>query len=137
MSNIDDQNGNLFRYYENRTGERFSASDGRLNSISMEIDTVASSINATVSHVQSMYKYINVESSSCQSRMGRHSEDLQVGTTEGLFFKMGDNKSHDPTLRHLIIHYVFGFNSDPSVFGIITKKNVLWRQKLFPIMENC
>lgn len=65
------------RYYENRTGERFSALDGRLNSISMEIDTVSSSINATVSHVQSMYKYINIESSSCQSRMGRHTEDLQ------------------------------------------------------------
>ncbi|KAA8583004.1 hypothetical protein FQN60_015550 [Etheostoma spectabile] len=65
------------RYYENRTGERFSASDGRLNSISMEIDTISSSINATVSHVQSMYKYINIESSSCQSRMGRHAEDLQ------------------------------------------------------------
>ncbi|XP_029281654.1 scavenger receptor class A member 3 isoform X1 [Cottoperca gobio] len=65
------------RYYENRTGERFSALDGRLNSISMEIDTISSSINATVSHVQSMYKYINIESSSCQSRMGRHTEDLQ------------------------------------------------------------
>ncbi|XP_068199166.1 scavenger receptor class A member 3 isoform X2 [Antennarius striatus] len=65
------------RYYENRTGERFSALDGRLNSISMEIDTISSSINATVSHVQSMYKYINVESSSCQSRLGRHTEDLQ------------------------------------------------------------
>ncbi|MEQ2178686.1 hypothetical protein GOODEAATRI_016669, partial [Goodea atripinnis] len=66
------------RYYENRTGERFSALDGRLNSIEMEIDTIASSINATVSHVQSMYKYINVESSSCKSRLGRHTEDLQV-----------------------------------------------------------
>lgn len=65
------------RYYENRTGERFSALDSRLNSISMEIDTISSSINATVSHVQSMYKYINIESSSCQSRMGRHAEDLQ------------------------------------------------------------
>ncbi|XP_062268117.1 scavenger receptor class A member 3 [Platichthys flesus] len=65
------------RYYENRTGERFSALDGRLNSIAMEIETVSSSINATVSHVQSMYKYINIESSSCQSRLGRHTEDLQ------------------------------------------------------------
>ncbi|XP_070705436.1 scavenger receptor class A member 3 [Pempheris klunzingeri] len=65
------------RYYENRTGERFSALDGRLNSIAMEIDTISSSINATVSHVQSMYKYINIESSSCQSRLGRHTEDLQ------------------------------------------------------------
>ncbi|XP_028253716.1 scavenger receptor class A member 3 isoform X2 [Parambassis ranga] len=64
-------------YYENRTGERFSALDGRLNSINMEIDTISSSINATVSHVQSMYKYINIESSSCQSRLGRHTEDLQ------------------------------------------------------------
>ncbi|KAI4801859.1 hypothetical protein KUCAC02_019727 [Chaenocephalus aceratus] len=57
------------RYYENRTGERF------LHWI--VIDTISSSINATVSHVQSMYKYINIESSSCQSRMGRHAEDLQ------------------------------------------------------------
>ncbi|XP_019953011.2 scavenger receptor class A member 3 [Paralichthys olivaceus] len=65
------------RYYENRTGERFSALDGRLNSITMDIDTVSSSINATVSHVQSMYKYINIESSSCQGRLGRHTEDLQ------------------------------------------------------------
>lgn len=67
------------RYYENRTGERFSALESRLNAIEMEIDTVASSINATVNHVQSMYKYINVESSSCQSRLGKHTEDLQVG----------------------------------------------------------
>ncbi|KAM4522100.1 scavenger receptor class A member 3 [Odontesthes bonariensis] len=65
------------RYYENRTGERFSALDSRLNSIQMEIDTISSSINATVSHVQSMYKYINIESSSCQNRLGRHTEDLQ------------------------------------------------------------
>ncbi|KAG7268536.1 hypothetical protein CRUP_012173 [Coryphaenoides rupestris] len=65
------------RYYENRTGERFSTLDGRLNSIDMEIDTISSSINATVSHVQSMYKYINIESSSCQIRLGSHSEDLQ------------------------------------------------------------
>ncbi|KAL6095708.1 scara3 [Pungitius sinensis] len=65
------------RYYQNRTGERFSALDGRLNSISMEIDTISSSINATVSHVQSMHKYIDIESSSCASRMGRHTEDLK------------------------------------------------------------
>nr|XP_020459632.1 scavenger receptor class A member 3 [Monopterus albus] len=65
------------KYYENRTGERFFALDGRLNSIKMEIDTVSFSINATVSHVQSMYKYINIESSSCQSRLSRHNEDLQ------------------------------------------------------------
>uniref|UniRef100_A0A8C7XQ02 Scavenger receptor class A, member 3 n=1 Tax=Oryzias sinensis TaxID=183150 RepID=A0A8C7XQ02_9TELE len=65
------------RYYENRTGERFSALDGRLNSIEMEIDTISASINATVIHVQSMLKYINIESSSCKSRMGRHTEDLQ------------------------------------------------------------
>ncbi|XP_053192849.1 scavenger receptor class A member 3-like [Scomber japonicus] len=65
------------RYYENRTGERFSALDGRLNSIEMEIDTISSSINATVSHVQSMYKYVNIESSTCQGRLGRQTEDLQ------------------------------------------------------------
>uniref|UniRef100_A0A3B4AIX5 Uncharacterized protein n=1 Tax=Periophthalmus magnuspinnatus TaxID=409849 RepID=A0A3B4AIX5_9GOBI len=66
------------KYYENRTGERFSALDGRLNSIEMEIDTISSSINATVSHVQSMYKYISIESSTCQSRLGRQTEDLLV-----------------------------------------------------------
>lgn len=65
------------RYYENRTGERFSALDGRLNSIEMEIVSISSSINATVSHVQSMYKYINTESSSCQTRLGRHTDELQ------------------------------------------------------------
>ncbi|XP_042360033.1 scavenger receptor class A member 3 [Plectropomus leopardus] len=79
------------RYYENRTGERFSALDGRLNSISMEIDTISSSINATVSHVQSMYKYINIESSSCQSRMGRHTEDLQnLNNTVLLLLRLAD-----------------------------------------------
>ncbi|MED6274604.1 hypothetical protein CHARACLAT_018049, partial [Characodon lateralis] len=77
------------RYYKNRTGERFSALDGRLNSIEMEIDTIASSINATVSHVQSMYKYINVESSSCKSRLGRHTEDLQnMNTTVFLLLNL-------------------------------------------------
>ncbi|KAM7367666.1 hypothetical protein PAMP_013950 [Pampus punctatissimus] len=65
------------RYYENRTGERFSALDGRLNSIEMEIATISSSINATVNHVQSMYKYINIESSTCQGRLNRQMEDLQ------------------------------------------------------------
>ncbi|XP_057679498.1 scavenger receptor class A member 3 [Corythoichthys intestinalis] len=65
------------KYYENRTGERFSAMDGRLNSIEMEIDTISSSINATVSHVQSMYKYINIESSTCQSRLSRQMEEMQ------------------------------------------------------------
>ncbi|KAM6964805.1 scavenger receptor class A member 3 [Aplochiton taeniatus] len=64
------------RYYENRTGERFSTLDARMDSIEEEIDTISSSINATVSHVQSMYKYINIESSSCQSRLGAHTEDL-------------------------------------------------------------
>ncbi|XP_032441569.1 scavenger receptor class A member 3 [Xiphophorus hellerii] len=77
------------RYYENRTGERFSALDGRLNSIEMEIETIASSVNATVSHVQSMYKYINVESSSCKSRLGRHTEDLQnMNTTVFLLLNL-------------------------------------------------
>ncbi|XP_047430232.1 scavenger receptor class A member 3 [Mugil cephalus] len=80
------------RYYENRTGERFSALDGRLNSIEMEIDTISSSINATVSHVQSMYKYINIESSTCQSRMGRHTEDLQnLNNTVLLLLHLADN----------------------------------------------
>lgn len=64
-------------YYKNRTKERFLTLDTRMDSIKMEIDTISSSINATVSHVQSMYKYINIESSSCQSRLGSHTEDLQ------------------------------------------------------------
>ncbi|TRY88925.1 hypothetical protein DNTS_008498 [Danionella cerebrum] len=65
------------KYYENRTRERFVTLDARMNSIEMEIDTISLSINATVSHVQSMYKYINIESTSCQSRLGGHTEDLQ------------------------------------------------------------
>ncbi|XP_007255477.1 scavenger receptor class A member 3 [Astyanax mexicanus] len=65
------------KYYENRTGERFVTLDARMNSIEMEIDTIATSINATVSHVQSMYKYINMESTSCQSKLGRNTDDLQ------------------------------------------------------------
>jgi hypothetical protein len=65
------------KYYQNRTGERFITLDARMDSIEMEIDTISSSINATVSHVQSMYKYINIESTSCQTRMGSHTEDLQ------------------------------------------------------------
>lgn len=76
----------LFRYYENRTGERFSALDGRLNSIEMEIVSISSSINATVSHVQSMYKYINTESSSCQTRLGRHTDELQVAKNTTTIF---------------------------------------------------
>lgn len=79
------------RYYENRTGERFSALDGRLNSIEMEIETISSSINATVSHVQSMYKYISIESSTCQSRLGRQTEDLQsLNTTVLLLLTLAD-----------------------------------------------
>ncbi|XP_061843146.2 scavenger receptor class A member 3 [Nerophis lumbriciformis] len=79
------------RYYENRTGERFSALDGRLNSIEMEIDTISSSINATVFHVQSMYKYINIESSTCQSRLGAQTEDLQnVNSSVLLLFNVAD-----------------------------------------------
>lgn len=65
------------RYYENRTAERFTTLDARMLSIEMEIDTISSSINATVSHVQSMYKYINMESSSCQTRLASHTDDLQ------------------------------------------------------------
>ncbi|XP_050995093.1 scavenger receptor class A member 3 [Labeo rohita] len=65
------------RYYENRTGERFVTLDARMKSIEMEIDTLSSSFKATVSHVRSMYQYINQESSSCQSRLNSHTEDLQ------------------------------------------------------------
>ncbi|XP_033847180.1 scavenger receptor class A member 3 [Periophthalmus magnuspinnatus] len=80
------------KYYENRTGERFSALDGRLNSIEMEIDTISSSINATVSHVQSMYKYISIESSTCQSRLGRQTEDLlSLNTTVLLLLNLADS----------------------------------------------
>lgn len=80
------------KYYENRTGERFSALDGRLNSIEMELDTISSSINATVSHVQSMYKYINIESSTCQTRLGRQTEDLQnLNSTVLLMLNLADS----------------------------------------------
>ncbi|KAJ8396188.1 hypothetical protein AAFF_G00020550 [Aldrovandia affinis] len=64
------------KYYENRTGERFVTLEARMDSLELEIDTISSSINATVNHVQSMYKYINIESSSCQSRLGSHTDDL-------------------------------------------------------------
>lgn len=80
------------KYYENRTGERFSALDGRLNSIEMEIDTISSSINATVNHVQNMYKYINIESSTCQTRLGRQTEDLQnMNSTVLLLLNLADS----------------------------------------------
>ncbi|XP_017551222.1 scavenger receptor class A member 3 [Pygocentrus nattereri] len=80
------------KYYENRTGERFVTLDARMNSIEMEIDTIASSINATVAHVQSMYKYINMESSSCQSKLGSHTEDLQnLNNTVLLLLNLADS----------------------------------------------
>ncbi|TMS12004.1 Scavenger receptor class A member 3 [Larimichthys crocea] len=80
----------------------FSALDGRLNSISMEIDTISSSINATVNHVQSMYKYINIESSSCQSRMGRHTEDLQnLNNTVLLLLHLADTLRQQNMLLNL------------------------------------
>ncbi|KAI4884102.1 hypothetical protein NFI96_018761, partial [Prochilodus magdalenae] len=80
------------KYYENRTGERFVTLDARMNSIEMEIDTIASSINATVTHVQSMYKYINMESSSCQSKLGSHTEDLQnLNNTVLLLLSLADS----------------------------------------------
>uniref|UniRef100_A0A8C2GJ05 Scavenger receptor class A, member 3 n=1 Tax=Cyprinus carpio TaxID=7962 RepID=A0A8C2GJ05_CYPCA len=65
------------KYYENRTGDRFVTLDTRMKSIEMEIDTLSSSFKATVSHVRSMYQYINQESASCQSRLNSHTEDLQ------------------------------------------------------------
>ncbi|XP_015207743.1 scavenger receptor class A member 3 isoform X2 [Lepisosteus oculatus] len=65
------------KYYENRTNERFETLEARMNSLEKEIDTISDSINATVNHVQSMYKYINIESTSCHSKMGSHTEELQ------------------------------------------------------------
>ncbi|KAB5540018.1 hypothetical protein PHYPO_G00096310 [Pangasianodon hypophthalmus] len=80
------------KYYENRTGERFVTLDTRMGSIELEIETIASSINATVSHVQSMYKYINMESSSCQSKLGSHTEDLQnLNNTVLLLLNLADS----------------------------------------------
>ncbi|MCI4389638.1 hypothetical protein PGIGA_G00100620 [Pangasianodon gigas] len=80
------------KYYENRTGERFVTLDTRMSSIELEIETIASSINATVSHVQSMYKYINMESSSCQSKLGSHTEDLQnLNNTVLLLLNLADS----------------------------------------------
>ncbi|XP_053470441.1 scavenger receptor class A member 3 [Ictalurus furcatus] len=80
------------KYYENRTGERFVTLDTRMSSIELEIETIASSINATVSHVQSMYKYINMESSSCQSKLGSHTEDLQnLNNTILLLLNLADS----------------------------------------------
>lgn len=80
------------KYYENRTRERFMTLDTRMNSIELEIETIASSINATVSHVQSMYKYINMETSSCQSKLGSHTEDLQnLNNTVLLLLNLADS----------------------------------------------
>ncbi|KAI5615045.1 scavenger receptor class A member 3 isoform X1 [Silurus asotus] len=80
------------KYYENRTRERFVTLDTRMSSIELEIETIASSINATVSHVQSMYKYINMESSSCQSKLGSHTEDLQnLNNTVLLLLNLADS----------------------------------------------
>lgn len=90
------------RYYENRTGERFSALDGRLNSIEMEIETISSSINATVSHVQGMYKYISIESSSCQSRLGRHTDELQnLNNTVLLLLHLADTLRQQNVLLNI------------------------------------
>ncbi|XP_064196461.1 scavenger receptor class A member 3 [Anguilla rostrata] len=80
------------KYYENRTGERFVTLEARMNSLELEIDTISSSINATVNHVQSMYKYINIESSSCQSRLGSHTEDLYgLNSTAVLLLHLAEN----------------------------------------------
>lgn len=80
------------KYYENRTRERFVTLDTRMHSIELEIETIASSINATVSHVQSMYKYINMETSSCQSKLGSHAEDLQnLNNTVLLLLNLADS----------------------------------------------
>lgn len=80
------------KYYENRTGERFMTLDTRMGSIELEIETIASSINATVSHVRSMYKYINMESSSCQLKLGGHTEDLQnLNNTVLLLLNLADS----------------------------------------------
>lgn len=89
------------KYYENRTGERFVTLDARMDSIEHEIDTISSSINATVNHVQSMYKYINMESSSCQSRLGSHTEDLQnLNNTVLLLLHLADTLR----LQHMMLN---------------------------------
>ncbi|KAF5900304.1 scavenger receptor class A member 3-like, partial [Clarias magur] len=80
------------KYYENRTEERFVTLDTRMSSIELEIETIASSINATVTHVQSMYKYINMESSSCQTKLSGHTEDLQnLNNTVLLLLNLADS----------------------------------------------
>ncbi|XP_063079657.1 scavenger receptor class A member 3 [Engraulis encrasicolus] len=64
-------------YYENRTADRFGTLDTRVATLEAEIETIATSINATVGHVQGMYKYIDQESRSCRTRLGGHTENLQ------------------------------------------------------------
>ncbi|XP_026855562.2 scavenger receptor class A member 3 isoform X1 [Electrophorus electricus] len=88
------------KYYENRTKERFVSLDARMSSIELEIDTIASSINATVSHVQSMYKYINMESSSCQSKLGSHTENLQNLNNTVLFLL---NLADSLRVQHMLL----------------------------------
>ena len=90
------------RYYENRTGERFVTLEARMNSLELEIDTISSSINATVNHVQSMYKYINIESSSCQSRLGSHTEDLHnLNSTAELLLHLAENLRQQYTVLNV------------------------------------
>ncbi|XP_057208633.1 scavenger receptor class A member 3 [Triplophysa rosa] len=105
------------KYYENRTGERFVTLDARMNSIEMEIDTISSSINATVSHVQSMYKYINIESSSCQSRLGSHTEDLQnLNNTVLLLLHLAD------TLRMQYMMLSFRLDADVRNLSMVMEE---------------
>ncbi|XP_062857090.1 scavenger receptor class A member 3 [Trichomycterus rosablanca] len=81
-SSIDEHEENMHdhqyhaKYYENRTSERFVTLDTRVNSMELEMENIASSINATVNHVESMHKYINMESTSCRTKLSSHSRDL-------------------------------------------------------------
>ncbi|KAL0967434.1 hypothetical protein UPYG_G00252180 [Umbra pygmaea] len=105
------------KYYQNRTGERFVTLDARMDSIEMEIETISSSINATVSHVQSMYKYINIESTSCQTRLGSHTEDLQnLNNTVLLLMHMSD------TLRQQYMLLSIRLDMDVRNLSMVTEE---------------
>ncbi|KPP68335.1 scavenger receptor class A member 3-like [Scleropages formosus] len=119
------------KYYENRTSERFATLEARMNSIEMEIDTISSSINATVSHVQSMYKYINIESTSCQSRLGSHTEDLHnLNNTALLLLHLAD------TLRQQYMQLSIRLDVDVRNLSMVMEEMKLVDTKHAQVIKN-
>lgn len=96
-STIDEHEENMHdhqyhaKYYENRTSERFMTLDTRVKSMDLEMENIASSINATVNHVESMHKYIDMESMSCRIKLSGHAQDLlHLNSTSLLLLNLAD-----------------------------------------------